>query len=502
MYSALVKMFGKGSKVLLLPELLKDWPCTVTGKDFRVSITGITENSRDVKYGDIFVARKGHKVDGSLYIIEAIRNGAAAIVIDKPIDYHIPLSIPVVTVSDCRRFISFASAVLSGSPSDSLTVIAVTGTNGKTTVSYFIGQILNRLGVRCAVIGTTGIFIDGVRIDYRAPQMTTLPAEFLHPLLRKCVDEGVTHVVLEASSLGLSMYRLEHCSIDIGILLNVGSDHYDEHGGKQAYIEAKKKLVKMAKQLVVNGDDDICVEMVTSASKPCLYFGMKTNSDIFLRIQDLSMFVKNRDEEGELRLLVLGEFNRLNTLAAIGALRCLSYHLVDILPHTASLELPEGRMQCVERGGVSVVIDYAHTPDALEAVLCTLLRTYEGRLITVFGCGGERDKGKRGEMGELAVLYSSSVIVTSDNPRNEDPLVIIADIMMGFGNECKAVNVEPDRKHAIQQAISLASAGDVVLIAGKGHEKTQHTADGILAFSDLAVAEQALIEKFQQEKRT
>jgi len=158
-------------------------------------------------------------------------------------------------------------------------------------------------------------------------------------------------------------------------------------------------------------------------------------------------------------------------------------------------------MQRVVQGDVTVVIDYAHTPDALEAVLCSLLLKCEGRLITVFGCGGERDKGKREDMGELAVLYSSSVFVTSDNPRSEDPLTIIADIMMGFGDRCSAVHVEPDRGRAIRKAILSASAGDIVLIAGKGHEKTQHTADGIVKFSDLEVTQLALIEKFKEDER-
>lgn len=491
-------MFGKGSRMLLLQELLKDWPCTISGGNFRVAVTGITENSMDVKPGFIFVARKGRKEDGTLYIQEAVHLGAVAIVIDKLTVSTLPENIPVVIVPDCRYFLSHASAVFSGSPSEKLTVIAVTGTNGKTTVTHFIGQLLSRLGVRTAVIGTTGIFIAGIQMDYKVPQMTTLPAEFLHPVLKSCLDQGVTHVILEASSLGLSTSRLDHCKIDVGILLNVGSDHYDEHGGKQAYIEAKTKLLKIAKQVIVNRDDDICVEMSKSSSGPCLYFGTRLESDVCLEVQGNKVFMAWDEESGELPLTILGEYNHMNAAAAISALRILSYKLAEILPYTALLKLPEGRMQQVELGGVTVVIDYAHTPDALEAVLSALAHTCQGRLITVFGCGGERDKGKRTEMGEVAVYYSSSVVVTSDNPRNENPLTIIADIMNGFSGASTAVNAEPDRSRAIRKAIARAEVGDIILIAGKGHEKTQHIAEGIVPFSDEKVATQALLDKMSK----
>lgn len=487
-------MFGKGSQVLLLQELLKDWPCTFTGKEFSIPVTGITENSKEVKPGFIFVARKGEKEDGVLYIKEAVQAGAVAIVVDRATSFDIPIATPVVVVSDCRRFLSHASARLAGNPSERVTVIAVTGTNGKTTVSHFIGQLLKSFSLRTAVIGTLGVFIDGIKVEYEVPQMTTLPAEYFHPLLKECADQGVTHIVLEASSLGLSTYRLEDCEIDIGVLLNIGSDHYDEHGGRQPYIDAKKKLVMMAKHLVVNRDDQICVEMVREAAEKSVLFGTCIESDIRLKVEDDKMMVNARGEVAELNLSVIGEFNRMNALASIGVMKALSYDLKEILPHAAALELPEGRMQKIERGGVSVVIDYAHTPDALEVVLQSLVQICEGRITTVFGCGGNRDKGKRGEMGEVAAYYSSAVIVTSDNPRDEDPLAIIADIMEGFGDNCKSIQVEPNREHAIQRAIKTAEVGDIILVAGKGHEKTQHLGDEILPFSDVAVVQRALFE--------
>ncbi|WP_210469506.1 UDP-N-acetylmuramoyl-L-alanyl-D-glutamate--2,6-diaminopimelate ligase [Sporosarcina sp. 6E9] len=480
--------------MLLLQELLKDWPCTIAGGNYRVAVKGITENSLDVKPGFIFVARKGKKNDGTLFIGEAINAGAVAIVIDKTTRYQSD-SIPIITVPDCRLFLSHASAELAQNPANHLTVIAVTGTNGKTTVSHFIGQLLMMQGKRVAVIGTTGIFIDGISFNYQAPQMTTLSAEHLHPLLASCLENGVTHVVLEASSLGLSTYRLAHCKIDIGLLLNIGSDHYDEHGGKESYINAKKKLLLMARKVIVNRDDPVCVQMAQSVAKPCTYFGTCLDSDIRLNFEAQKLFVHCGKEHGAFSLPLLGEFNRMNAVAAISVLHTLSYKLSSVLPYVGSLQLPEGRMEQVNKSNITVVIDYAHTPDALQGVLCSLMKTSTGRLITIFGCGGERDKGKRAEMGQIASFYSSTVIITTDNPRNEDPIAIIDDIISGITDSANEIIIEPNRELAIQKAVNMADAGDIVLIAGKGHEKIQHTAEGTFPFSDMKIAKQALLRK-------
>ena len=475
-------MFGKGRVVLLLTELLKDWPCTVSGGEIRTSVTGITENSSRMEKGFVFVARKGGRNDGTLHIQDAVAQGAVAIVIDRTDVAGLPTDIPVVLVPDCQLFIAHASARLAGYPARRMKVIAVTGTNGKTTVTHFIGQLLKCFGNRPAVIGTTGVFMDGVKLEIDGPQMTTLPAEYLHPLLKKCEEEGITHIVLEASSLGLVSNRLAYCEIDIGILLNVGTDHYEEHGGRLAYIQAKKRLSQMVTTMIANFEDEQCVQMMQDASVPVIYFGMNPLADICVPELHKSFAIR-------------GHYNHMNALAAIGALVVLGYRLEDIVQYCRLLQLPEGRLQQLERDSVRVYIDYAHTPDALQAVLCTLSTSCYGNLITVFGCGGERDKGKRAEMGELAVLYSANVIVTTDNPRNEDPSAITTDILSGFGGDCSTIEVILDRKHAIRKAIFSAAPGDVVLIAGKGHEKTQHTAEGLLPFSDFEEAERALFEK-------
>ncbi|WP_438316833.1 UDP-N-acetylmuramoyl-L-alanyl-D-glutamate--2,6-diaminopimelate ligase [Sporosarcina sp. FA9] len=487
-------MFGKERVVLLISELLKDWPCTVVGDKLGVFVSGITEHSANVKQGFIFVVRKGASVDGACYIKEAIEGGAVAIVMDRSLNNCQTIGIPIITVPDSRRFLSYACARFAGNPSEQLSVIAVTGTNGKTTVTHFVGQILNRLGVRTAVIGTTGIFIDGKKIDYKAPDMTTLPVEFFQPLLRKCLDDGVTHIVLEASSLGLSTGRLDHCEIDIGVLLNIGTDHISEHGGTSNYINAKKKLVDKSKIFIANRDDEVCVKMTESIANKCIYFGTHSLSDIrVLREENLQLIYRN--EKRDFPLSVPGQFNELNSAAAITVLLELGFELENIMKYVSELMLPEGRLQCFEQDGITVYVDFAHTPDAIEAVLLSLLGICKGKLITVFGCGGNRDKGKRAQMGTIASLYSSHVIVTSDNPRSEDPHLIINDIIQGFHDDFNGVEVEPDRRHAIHMAIALALDGDIVLIAGKGHEKTQQTSDGVFLFSDQEEAKKALFHR-------
>ena len=369
------KLFGKGRGLLLISEILKDWPCTVSGS-IGVPIYGITERSGNVKEGYIFVARKGARDDGILHVQEAIKRGAVAIVIDRNEDVTIDSSgeITLIVVPDGRKFMSHASAMLAGNPSESLTIIAVTGTNGKTTVTHFIGQLLALLGKQAAVFGTTGLYMNGGKVNLDIPEMTTLPAEFLHPLLRKCVNAGMEYVVMEASSLGLSTSRLDHCKIDIGVFLNIGVDHYEEHGSKKAYIEAKKRLTTMARTLIVNADDRQCVELVGGSDRPVHFFNGLMAAGKVIPYALYPFYLP-------------GKHNRLNALAAVTVMSVLGYDQLEVLPLCNRLELPEGRLQRLEGGHVTVFIDYAHTPDALQTVLASLTEESTGDLITVFGCG-------------------------------------------------------------------------------------------------------------------
>ncbi|GKV64305.1 MULTISPECIES: UDP-N-acetylmuramoyl-L-alanyl-D-glutamate--2,6-diaminopimelate ligase [unclassified Sporosarcina] len=468
---------------MLLSELIKEWPCTLLQGSIRQTVGGITENSKRVQKDFVFVARKGALCDGLEFIEEAIVKGATTIVLDRVnADLHIPAGVTVVVVPDSSLFISFASAKLAGNPASELTVIAVTGTNGKTTVSHFIGQLLAAQGVKAAVIGTTGIYIDGILNGTPDDSLTTMPAEQLHPLLRTCIEQQVTHVILEASSIGLSSNRLAHCSITIGILLNIGIDHYAEHGGKQAYIDAKKRLVSLAERLVVNESDPVCAEMSREAAGTVLYFN---ETHINSTLTTINGFKVN----------VPGLHNEMNARAAVCAMQAADFSYEDAVLNLAVLKLPEGRLEKYSQRGVDVFVDYAHTPDALRAVLETLSEDGARRVVTVFGCGGDRDHEKRPQMGAVAAQHSAHVILTSDNPRSEEPSSIITDILAGTTGFTVPVDVLLDRKLAIRYAIRQAGQGDIVLIAGKGHEKTQQIGSRIESFCDMNEVQSAFAEE-------
>lgn len=482
-------MFGKETNVLLLHELLKDWPCTFIGDTFQVSILGVTEHSQRVKPGYLFIARKGEHEDGVVYIEEAIRKGAAAIVVDRTITMQ--LDIPLIVVPSSEQFLSYTSARLAGNPSERLKIIAITGTNGKTTVSHFISQLLNSIGVKVAVFGTLGVFIDGVKKDFDGPSMTTLPAEYLHPMLAKCEALGVTHIIMEASSLGLKKERLTHCEIDVGLLLNISEDHYDEHGGEEAYLLAKQRLMKMAQKVIVNRDDEKCMKIARIAQENKIYFGRSPQADFQLIRQKDKTIIKTPQLIKKISFQDMASFNELNILAAISALNVLSYRYESFERFIERLTLPAGRMEKIDGNGIHVVVDYAHTPDALETVLQSLKENCKGEIIVVFGCGGNRDHGKRKKMGAVVAHYASTVIITSDNPRYEDPHRIIKDISGGIPSEVSPI-VEVDRKKAIQKAITCAKKEDIVLIAGKGHEQTQQIGSQTYPFSDKEIARQFL----------
>jgi len=497
MYSLGTKMFGKGSGMIELCELLKNWPCTAKGGDFRALVSGVTDHSAEVIPGSVFVARKGRSASGLDHIQEALHNGAVAIVTDISRPPGIPQGVTSISVPDAADFLAYACSAFYGHPSRELTVFAVTGTNGKTTTTRFIGQLLKAGGIRSAVIGTLGVWIDGRKAPLQTPPMTTLPPAHLHRVLRYCADEGVTHIAMEASSLGLSGKRLDHCSIDYGIFLNIGTDHHAEHGGEEAYLSAKGRLSELAGKIILNADD-ASVLSITRGTRPVMTFGERPGGDTHLRISD--------DGKGDWMLAagkahtviaapVEGRHNRLNAAAAFASLMAAGFGLADFRRNASCLSLPEGRMQESEGAGIRVFVDYAHTPDALEAVLGALSSLCTGRLITVFGCGGDRDREKRPKMGSVAGEYSDSVWVTSDNPRSEEPTQIISDIMEGLAGTSAIVRTETDRERAIRGAIYEAEAGDFVLIAGKGHEEIQISKSSSRPFSDYRTALRFLGER-------
>ncbi|WP_040286958.1 UDP-N-acetylmuramoyl-L-alanyl-D-glutamate--2,6-diaminopimelate ligase [Sporosarcina koreensis] len=466
-----------------LIELLKNWPCTVKGEWRDVKIRSVTEHPARVSRNSLFVARKGARFDGHQAIDEAIAKGAAAVVIDRPVSSlklakWAETGTAIVTVPDSSRFLSYSAAELAGNPSEELQVIAVTGTNGKTTVTHFIGQLLKETGVKAAVIGTTGCYIDGKRLDIPIPSLTTPTAEYLHPLLQVCRLEGVTHVALEASSIGLERGRLADCAIDIGILLNVGTDHLEDHGGREAYVAAKKKLVTLSRQVIVNEEDPVCMKMAEDAAVPVYRF---CRSEYIGCLASGSMISK----------MPTGLHNRLNAMAAASAVRLLGIPEQVIERSFSALALPPGRLQLAESVNRRVYIDYAHSPDALEAVLQAVSGLNPKRLVCVFGCGGNRDREKRPLMGRIAEKYCDHVVITSDNPRDEDPGMIAQHILHGVKHPHK-IEVELDRRTAIRRAVGSSGPDDIVVIAGKGHETVQIINEDSILFSDYEEAMEAL----------
>mgnify|MGYP002508004241 CR=1 FL=1 len=479
--------------MIRLDELLKNWPCTLEGGNRQVTILGVTEYSKRVTPGMLFIARKGATSDGLDYVEEALAKGAVGIVVDRMIKNDwINERIPLIIVPNCASFLAYASATFTGNIDRKLTIIAVTGTNGKTTVTHYIGQLLKGVGVKAAVIGTLGVFVDGEKLDLDLPEMTTLPAEDFHPLLLHLKQLGVCHIVLEASSLGLATHRLDHCEIDVGVLLNIGEDHFDEHGSEKAYIQAKSKLLTIAKQNLLNDGDEKVRNMMKEYHIQAATFGLQEGADF--QLEKAAGWYQMDAFSGSYRIDSTSQAPFfIDNIAAACSVMCLLKMIAPKEP--VYLTLPEGRMTKVQEGGKTVFIDYAHTPEALEAVLQQLKEIVVGEIIAVFGCGGERHKDKRAKMGRIASQYAKTIILTNDNPRHENPQDIIRDIQQGVNKDSCDCIVEYDRKVAIHEALQRATAQDIVLIAGKGHEKKQIIGHQVQPFSDEKTVTR-LLKKF------
>lgn len=471
-----------------LAELLKDWPCSVTGGSIRTIITGVEDYAQAIKPGNIFIVRKGKKTSGSRFVNEAIDRGAAAIVSEESISLPITdQNIPFVWVPNTSLFLSYASAKLSAFPAEALTVIAVTGTNGKTTVSHFVSQLLRALHKNVAVIGTVGFFINEEKQQTKYEQLTTLQAKELHPILKQCVRNGVTHVVLEASSMGLQQHRLDHCDIDCGVFLNLSEDHLEDHGGLEAYKRAKKRLADLSKKLVLNGDDNFCRSVGIYDKKKSCSFGFDNHNDLHIQIVSEStgktvLCLQTSSSEHIVEIPFVGKYHVQNAVAALMTLWRLGFSIDEIAAHMWLLRLPEGRLEKIDNTfGIDVYVDYAHTAEALQAVLQTF--DSSKTLYLVFSCGGNRDKAKRFAMGAVASKYADIIYLTTDNPRDEDPILINESIIAGF-TEQQYYEIYLDRKIAIHKALAKAEKGDIVLVAGKGHEQTQQIKNQKLPFSD------------------
>ncbi len=465
-----------------------------------VTPAALANDSRRVRPGDVFLAYPGARDDGRDHIAQAVAAGAAAVIAEPgPKVDGGGTAVPVLTVPDLARRTGELAHLIYGRPSEQLWLAGVTGTNGKTSVTQWIAQAMNRLECRCAVIGTLG---NGIPPVLDPSPNTTPDAVSLHGALAAYVRQGAVACAMEVSSIGLDQGRVDGARFDVAVFTNLTRDHLEYHGSMAAYAEAKARLFTLPglRTAVLNLDDAFGRELARRLQGKLLTLGYtlegRSGTDRVLqavnldgRAGQLAFDLDGRRMEAP----VVGRFNASNLLAVIGALLAGDETLEDIAAVLRYLAPPPGRMQVM--GGSSeplVVIDYAHTPDALEKVLVTLRETAAvrgGRLFCVFGCGGERDPGKRPQMGAVAARLADTVWVTSDNPRGENPAAIIDAILAGMPS---APAVEADRRQAISAAIAAAGAADVVLLAGKGHEPYQEIAGVRHPFSDAAEAESAL----------
>lgn len=465
-----------------------------------VHLGSITADSRKVQPGSLFLAYPGERHDGRTFIGQALVQGAAAVVWESEgFDWHADWQVPNFPVRRLREQCGAIADSFYERPSEKLWMIGVTGTNGKTSCSHWLAQTLSLLGRKTALVGTLGNGFPGAL----SHAINTTPDPILlHGMLADYLQQGAQAVAMEVSSHGLEQGRVGGVHFDVAVLTNLSRDHLDYHGDMQAYAAAKKKLFDWEGLgcSVLNVDDAFGLQLaheLAAAGKPLLTYGFAEDAmvrgyELVFTSQGLSMQVATSSGHASMSAAAVGGFNASNLLAVLATLLSSGVQLHDAVAAIAQIKPVAGRMQ--QMGGGSkplVVIDYAHTPDALEKVLHALRAQSTGRLFCVFGCGGNRDAGKRPLMGEVASRLADKVIVTSDNPRDEAPQAIIKTIEAGMHGDYE---IEPDRAHAIAMAIMQAGAGDMVLVAGKGHEDYQEIAGVRHAFSDQSVVSEKLRE--------
>ena len=481
---------------------LADWLGTVTDVarhgDLGAVVSGISLSTDRIRPGDVYAALPGTRAHGADFTAQAVAAGAVAVLTDLTGLERLPGGVPALVVPEPRRVLGRLAALIYGNPAAALTVIGVTGTQGKTTTTRILEQGLSAAGMTAAVIGTVGTRVAGVDLK---TQLTTPEAPDLHGLFALMRERGVETCAMEVSSHALVLGRVDGVVFDVATFLNLGRDHLDFHTDVDSYFAAKASLFtpERARIGLTNIDDEFGVRLLERASIPMSTFSSRGGPadwravDIELRADGADFTVLGPDVEVRAHVPIPGEFNVSNTLAAIAsaALAGIDPHLVaDGIARSGGVP---GRLEPVVAGqDYTVVVDYAHKPDALEAVLATLRPLTAGRVIVVVGAGGDRDTIKRPVMGEIAARLADVVLVTDDNPRSEDPATIRAAVLAGARNGAGGGAAEVleigDRRLAIREAVLRAGTGDVVLIAGKGHETGQQVLGEVHPFDDRVVA--------------
>ncbi|MEN6350658.1 MAG: UDP-N-acetylmuramoyl-L-alanyl-D-glutamate--2,6-diaminopimelate ligase [Syntrophomonas sp.] len=467
-----------------------------------LEISGIAYDSRQVVPGTLFICVKGLKTDGHLYVKQALENGAAAILAEREIEVGQGSSL--LLTSDTRRSLARLASNYYQNPSQSMRVIGVTGTNGKTTTTHLIQAILEEAGKKTGIMGTLYARVGRTQKDMKH---TTPEALEIEQFFNLCREEGVQYVVMEVSSHALDLHRVDEIAFNVAIFTNLTQDHLDYHQTMNQYRDAKIRLFRMIPRerhnfAVINEDDPYAQDFKAAAGKSFSTYGLKNQADIAATNVQIDgkgtrFEVKHQNGVLNINMKLVGIFSVYNALAAITFALQEGINPSVITSALEKVEGVAGRFEKVDCGqNFTVIVDYAHTPDGLENILLTARQLATGRLITVFGCGGDRDRTKRPLMGEIAAGHSDFCVVTSDNPRTEDPEKIIADILPGLDRvENSRYAIIADRREAIRHAIHLAKEDDLVVIAGKGHETYQLVKDQVLDFDDRKIAAEFIQRK-------
>jgi UDP-N-acetylmuramoyl-L-alanyl-D-glutamate--2,6-diaminopimelate ligase len=489
-------------------------PAAAAGAE-KMNVSGVSYDSRQASAGSVFVALRGLNHDGTMFARDAVARGAIAIVSEAAVPDGI--AIPWIQVSDGRLALAALAAAFHGDPSDELLLVGITGTNGKTTTSYLLASIFEAAGIRCGRVGTVGYRIGSREVD---AARTTPEAPELQRMLRDMVTQGCGACVMEVSSHALALRRADHLHFAAAVFTNLTRDHLDFHRDMEEYFAAKRRLFELLTASgigITNLDDPRGAELTTGGRS--VSYAIEAPADVrpgplSFSLDGLTFEVRTPRGALQIRSALVGRPNAYNILAAVATAMALDLPFSAIERGIATLDSVPGRFQLASGSidDVRVIVDYAHTDDALKNLLETARPLASGRLITVFGCGGDRDRTKRPLMGAVAARLSDLVIVTSDNPRSEDPEQIIDQIKRGIvmpadrvpprgqapkSTPCVAI---VDRKAAIERAVLDAKPGDLVLIAGKGHEKCQVIGERVLPFDDIEVARAALARRRSASK--
>ena len=482
---------------MLLRKLTENMPyLTETQGNMDTEILSVCSNSREKVDKGLFFCIPGARFDAHDYAPQAVANGCVALVVD----HYVDVDVPQVKVSNVRAAMSRMAAAFYGHPAQEMRFVGVTGTKGKTTTTYMIKSILEQAGLKCGLVGTTGNMIGEKRIasNYTTPDPIDLQRD-----LRQMADEGVQVVIMEVSAHAIDMFRLDGMVFEVGAYTNLSQDHLDYFGTMQKYFECKKEFFTrgMVKNAVLNVDEETSADILRDIETPHLTFGIAAAADLFARDIEItedgvSFDVKLQGMHAlPINLRMTGMFNVYNAIAAASCAMVMGISADDIKAGLEKIENVPGRIEMLPTGTpYRVILDYAHAPDALDNILKTCRTFTKGRLIALFGCGGDRDKGKRPIMGRIGGELADLCILTSDNPRTEDPMAILKAIEEGIQETACPYVVIENRREAIRHALEIGKAGDVIALCGKGHENYQEINGVKHPFDEKVVVAELLSE--------